>query len=106
MILFSVLLSAENEMGIEKIEIKDKEVEKTLRWFFKKPEGDIYKDELEKMERFWIHKRNLKNLEIIKGFINIKTLEISDSTIVSLDGIEEFKGLKMITIINSEIKDF
>ena len=104
MILFSTLLSAENEIGREKVEFKDKEFEKRVRWVINKPEGDIYEEDLEKVDQIGINEKNEINLEMIPRFINLEAFGIRKVDINKIKNMENIKRLKAFYIYNLELE--
>lgn len=108
LILLSTLLSAENEIGREKVEFKDKEVEKSLRVSFQRPEGDIYKDEVEKFKEFKnlsIINSNIKDFSRIKKLEEILSIKIENTKISDISFLKNLKKLKYLELKNCSITD-
>ena len=108
MILFSVLLSAENEIGREKLEFKDKEFERKLKVFLNKHEGDIYKDEVEKFKEFKnfsIINSNIKDFSKIGNLEEILSIKIENTKISDISFLKNLKKLKYLELKNCSITD-
>lgn len=95
----------------EKIQFTDSVFEKAVRDQLRKPLGEIYIDDLEKIEELTIlpDRNNLdlleykfENIDMIKYFINLKKLSIYDGKFTNISSLKNLKKLKYLFIINSE----
>lgn len=106
MILISTLLSAENEMGREKVEFKDKEFEEIIRNILKKGFGDIYIEDMSKIEEINCYPYLLIDIKGIELCTNLKKLNLAGTQIKDISLLSNLTNIEYINLRRNKINNF
>lgn len=104
----SILAAYPSEFELEAdkvIEWKDKNFENAIRIILKKPKSDIYLSDVLKLTELNLSRKNIKSLEDIVYFKNLKRLYCEFNEVVDVSYLMELKYLEALYLGNNEIKD-
>lgn len=92
-----------------KVSFDNIETEKAVRALINKPAGSIYKNELDKITELnpvaYTHAVTTYDINYLKYFPNLETLQLSDMELNNIDVIRILKKLRSIEFLNVNIKD-
>jgi Leucine-rich repeat (LRR) protein len=87
--------------GYAPIQFKDKAFEATVRTLIKKPEGDIFKFDVQDVLVMDLSEKGITNVDELKYFENLTYLNLTDNKISDLSVLKNLKGITALFTKNN-----
>lgn len=87
------------------ITFDDINFENKVRKQINKPNGDIYKNDIRNIKELDLRNSNISNITGIEGFINLQNIDVSKNSIKDLSPLKDLNYLKKLDLSSNEIED-
>ncbi len=87
------------------VTFKDKGLEQVVRDTIKKPTGDIYKNDVEKITKLNAIDRKIQDISTLKELTNLQTLSLSANQISDISALKGLANLQTLELTNNRISD-
>ncbi|MDO6355571.1 leucine-rich repeat domain-containing protein [Caloramator sp. CAR-1] len=91
--------------GLNPIIFKDKNLERTIRSYIGKGEGEVYVKDVAGITELDLRFQGVETIEDLRFFKSLKKLNISNNNLRNLNGLENLKGLEKIIAYENNIED-
>lgn len=93
------------EDGLNPIIFKDKNLERTIRSYIGKGEGEVYVKDVAGITELDLRFQGIESVEDFKYFTSLKKLNISNNKITNFRGFENLKALEEMKAFNNNVQD-
>ncbi len=87
------------------VTFKDKNLEQVVREIIKKPIGDIYKSDVEKITELNASTRNIQDISGIENLTNLKLLHLGINKITDISVLKGLINLELLDLSTNQISD-
>jgi serine/threonine protein kinase len=97
--------NTQKENQSRKIVFNDPALEKGIRDAIKKPQGDIYVDDVKYIQTLDLRAKGIKNISALSNLTNLQTLDLLDNGISDISALSKLTNLQGLYLGDNQISD-